>query len=60
MGPLQVALWDAGLPPDKPLQRSGMDKVLGRRRGGDVLEQVMCARVLMRTRPDAERRRQAA
>ena len=42
-------------PPNKPLQRSGIDKVLGRGRGGEVLEQVMRARVLMRGWPDAER-----
>ncbi len=43
------------LPPNKPLQRSGMDKVPGRGRGEAVLEQVMRARVLMRGWPAAER-----
>jgi hypothetical protein len=42
-------------PPNKPLQRSGTDKVSGRGRGGVVLEQVLLARVLKRTRPAAER-----
>jgi hypothetical protein len=42
-------------PPNKPLQRSGMDKVPGRGRGKVVLEQVMCARVLKRQWPAAER-----
>jgi hypothetical protein len=32
-----------------------MDKVPGRGRGGEVLKQVMRARVLKRTRPAAER-----
>jgi hypothetical protein len=41
--------------PNKPLQRSGTDKVPGRGRGDVVLEQVWRARVLMRTRPVAER-----
>ena len=43
------------MPPNKPLQRSGMDKVPGRGRGEGVLEQVLRARVLIRTRPAAER-----
>jgi hypothetical protein len=43
--------------PNKPLQRSGVDKVLGRGRGVVVLEQVMRARVLMRGWPAAERSR---
>ena len=34
------------MPPDKPLQRSGIDKVLGRRRGSPAPKQVMFARVL--------------
>jgi hypothetical protein len=42
-------------PSNKPLQRSGMDKVLGRGRGDVVLQQVLRARVLKRTRPAAER-----
>jgi hypothetical protein len=32
--------------PNKPLQRSGADKAHGRGLGGDVLEQVLRARVL--------------
>ncbi len=42
-------------PPNKPLQRSGVDKVLGRGRGDVVLEPVLRARVLMRQWPAAER-----
>jgi hypothetical protein len=42
-------------PPNKPLQRSGMDKVLGRGRGEVVLEQDIRARVLMSQWPAAER-----
>jgi hypothetical protein len=42
-------------PPNKPLQRSGLDKVLGRGRVGVVLEQVPRARVLKRLWPVAER-----
>jgi hypothetical protein len=42
-------------PPNKPLQRSGIDKVLGRGRGEVVLEQVLCARVLGPQWPVAER-----
>jgi hypothetical protein len=42
-------------PSNKPLQRSGVDKVLGRGREEVVLEQVLRARVLKRTRPAAER-----
>ncbi len=45
--------------PNNPLQRSGIDKVLGRGRGGGLLEQVMRARVLMRGWPAAERGRKA-
>jgi hypothetical protein len=41
--------------PNKPLQRSGVDKVLGRGRGVAVLEQVLRARVLKRGWPAAER-----
>jgi hypothetical protein len=41
--------------PNKPLQRSGVDKVLGRGRGDVVVEQVPCARVLKRLWPAAER-----
>jgi len=42
-------------PPNKPLQRSGMDKVPGRGRGHVVLEQVLRARVLVDQWPAAER-----
>jgi hypothetical protein len=41
--------------PNKPLQRSGMDKVLGRGRLGAAAKIVCRARVLERTRPAAER-----
>jgi hypothetical protein len=44
-------------PPNKPLQRSGVDKVISRGRGDEVLEQVPRARVLMREWPAAERSR---
>jgi len=44
-------------PPNNPLQRSGVDKVPGRERGGDVFEQVLRARVMMRMRPAVERGR---
>jgi hypothetical protein len=43
------------VPPNKPLQRSGMDKVLGRGRGVEVLVQVLRARVLRPQWPVAER-----
>jgi hypothetical protein len=43
------------VPPNKPLQRSGMDKALGRGRGEAVLEQVLRARVLRPQWPAAER-----
>jgi hypothetical protein len=43
------------LSPNKPLQRSGVDKVLGRGPGRVVLNQVLRARVLKRTRSAAER-----
>jgi hypothetical protein len=43
--------------PNKPLQRSGRDKVPGRGRGEVVLEQVLRARVLTRGWPAAERSR---
>lgn len=43
------------MPPNKPLQRSGTDKVLGRGRGEGVLEHVLRARVLRRLRPAGER-----
>jgi hypothetical protein len=43
--------------PNKPLQRSGMDKVLGRGRGSEVLEQVLRAHVLIGQWPAAERGR---
>jgi hypothetical protein len=42
-------------PSNDPLQRSGFNKVLGRGRGDVVLQQILRARVLMRTRPAAER-----
>ena len=45
------------LAPNKPLQRSGVDKVLGRGRVNVVLEQVTRARVLMCQWPAAERGR---
>jgi hypothetical protein len=41
--------------PNKPLQRSGLDKVPRRGRGDAVLKQVLRARVLMRSWPAAER-----
>jgi hypothetical protein len=41
--------------PNKPLQQSGVDKVLGRGRGVVVLEQVLRARVLKCQWPAAER-----
>ena len=40
---------------NNPLQRSGMDKVIGRGRGEVVLEQVLRARVLIGMWPAAER-----
>jgi len=40
---------------NKPSQRSGRDKVLGRARGSGVLDQVMRAGVLKYQRPAAER-----
>jgi hypothetical protein len=43
--------------PNKPLQRSGNDKVHGRGRGEVVPDQALSARVLERTRPVAERGR---
>jgi hypothetical protein len=49
-----LAAEPSGRAPNKPLQRSGLDKVLGRGRGEAVLEQVMCARVLKRGWPVAE------
>jgi hypothetical protein len=42
------------LPPNTSLQRTGMDKVLGRGRGCAPLKQVSRARVLMRHWPAAE------
>jgi hypothetical protein len=42
-------------PPNKPLQRSGVDKVLGRGRGVALLEQVLRARVLVGQWAAAER-----
>jgi hypothetical protein len=44
-------------PPNKPLQQSGLDKVLGRGRGKVVLEEVLRARVLKGQWPAAERSR---
>jgi hypothetical protein len=43
--------------PNKPLQRSGIDKVLGRGRGRAAIKQVPRARVLSRQWPAAERGR---
>jgi hypothetical protein len=43
--------------PNKPLQRTGSDKVPGRRREGVVLGQVWRARVLSGQWPAAERGR---
>ena len=45
------------LTPNKPLQRSGVDKVLGRGRGRLATKQVQRARVLKGQRPAAERGR---
>jgi len=45
---------DAKQSPNKSLQGSGTDKVLGRGRSGRVLEQVVRARVLNRLRPAPE------
>jgi hypothetical protein len=44
-------------PSNKPLQRSGSDKALGRGRSGVVLDLALRARVLKRTRPVAQRGR---
>ena len=44
-------------PSNKPLQRTGLDKVSGRGQGEAVLEQVLRARVLKRGWPAAERSR---
>jgi hypothetical protein len=52
---LEVSRTSSALTPNKPLQRSGIDKVLGRGRGEVVLEQVRRARVLKRFWPAAER-----
>ena len=46
--------------PNKPLQRSGLDKVPGRGRGDVVLEQFLRARVLRPQWPAAERSRSAS
>jgi hypothetical protein len=43
-----------GLSPNKPLQRSGVDKVFGRGRGDVVLEQILRACVLKCQWPAAE------
>jgi hypothetical protein len=48
---VKVGTWS----PNKPLQRSGVDKVLGRGRVGVVHKQVMRARVLKGQWPAAER-----
>jgi hypothetical protein len=48
---------ETAVAPNKPLQRSGMDKVPIRGRGEAVLEQVWRARVLNRLSPAAERSR---
>jgi hypothetical protein len=45
------------MPSNNPLQRSGTHKVVGRGRVAVLLDQVMRARVLERTRPAAERGR---
>lgn len=45
------------LPPNNPLQRSGVDKVLGRGRERAASRQVLRARVLMGQWPAAERER---
>jgi hypothetical protein len=45
--------------PNKPMQRAGTDKVLGRGRVNVVLEQVLRARVLRRRRAVADGRRSA-
>jgi hypothetical protein len=46
-------------PPNKPLQRSGLDNVLRPKRGIVVLKQVLRARVLMCQWPAAELNRYA-
>jgi hypothetical protein len=56
--PVASTTWK--LPPNKPLQRSGTHKVLGRGRVCASPEQVNHARVLKRTRAVAERGRWAA
>jgi hypothetical protein len=53
-GSLVAAHRTVAVPPNKPLQRSGVDKVLGRGRGDVVLEQVLRARVLRCRRAVAE------
>jgi hypothetical protein len=45
------------VPPSKPLQRSGIDKVLSRGRGVVVVEQILRARVLKNQWPAAKRGR---
>ena len=50
-------MYVVAVPSNKPLQRSGLDKVLGRGRGGVALEQVLRARVLRPHWPAAERSR---
>ncbi len=42
------------VPPNTSLQRTGIDKVLGRGRVNDVLHSLPCARVLRGTRAAAE------
>ena len=48
------------MPSNNPLQRSGIDKVLGRGRGRAAAGQVRAARVLERVRAAAERDRYTA
>jgi hypothetical protein len=48
---------ELSVPPNKSLQRSAVDRVLGRGRGDAVLEQVVRARVLMGQWPADERGR---
>jgi hypothetical protein len=54
---MSEVLAHAPVPPNKPLQRTVWDKVLGRGRGCAAHEQVMRARVLMKLWPAAERGR---
>jgi hypothetical protein len=54
-GTKDVCRTNSGRTPNKPLQRSGMDKVPGRGRRFVVHNQVLRARVLTRLWPAAER-----